>query len=343
MVPPLPAPAAAPVSPQPVWSIIQGHTSYWVTHAAVQLGVFAALDGRQRSAAQLGETLPAATPQLEVLLDALVGLQLLDRSGDDYMLTPVSAGYLVPGGERYLGDLVLHSGGRQDNWPLLAGTVASGAPVFPVDEDVRFWRDIAQATFSTQHALARRTAEVAGLCGDAPLRILDVGAGAAPWAVALLQALPDATAVATDLPEVADLAGESAMRHGVLDRLAVQPGDYRTALFPSGSFDVVVLAHVVRTEGERAAPRLVQRAAAWLRPGGTLLLADYVVDDERRSNLTALLLGVTMMANTIAGRTFTESRHREWLADAGFTGVELLQPLPNAQVFLARRGGAADA
>lgn len=329
-------------SPAAVWSIIQGHTRFWVTQAAVKLGVFDGLRDGGRTAAELATFLPATRPHLDVLLDALVGLELLQRSGEVYTLAPVSAAYLTPGGERYMGDLMLHSFGRQENWPLLAGTVSGGAPMFPLDEDVRFWRDIARATFSTQHALARRTAALVGLHGDAPLHVLDVGAGAASWAVALLEALPNASAVANDLAEVVSLAWNAAAEYGVASRLMVEAGDFRVAAFAPAGFDVVVLANVLRTEGETGAPQLLRRARRWLRPGGTLLLADYVVDDERRENLTALLLGVVMMANTICGRTFTEREFRSWLRDAGFTGVELLEPLPNNHVFVARRPESRD-
>jgi precorrin-6B methylase 2 len=332
------APSAPAATPAAVWSIIHGFTQYWVANAAVQLGVFGALRDGPRSAAHLAATLPASAPQLEVLLDALVGTGLLDRAGDDFALTEVSTTFLVPGAERYMGGLLLHSPGRQENWPLLAGTVGSGAPVFPVDEDVRFWRDIDAAAFATQHALARRTVELCGMRGDEPLRILDVGAGAAPWSVALLQALPQATALANDLPEVVDLARESAERHGVGERLRTEPGDFRMLSFGHQRHDVVVLANVVRTEGEVGAPRLLRRAADWLRPGGRMVVADYFLDEERRSNSTALLLGVTMMANTISGRTFTVSRHLHWLRDAGLSAVELLEPLPGAQVLVARHG-----
>ena len=333
----------APVTPAAVWSIIQGYTGYWVSNAAVQLGVFAALaDGSARTAHELATELAAAPAQLEVLLDALVGVGLLERSDAGYALSEVSRRFLVPGGESYMGDLLVHSPGRHENWPLLAGTVSSGVPVFPVDEDTVFWRTLARATFTTQHALAARTAELAGLHGDAALRILDVGAGAAPWAIALLQALPHAHAVANDLPDVVGLAEEQAGRLGVGDRLATRGGDYRSVVLAPGDFDVVVLANVVRTEGADRAPLLLARAANWLRPGGTLVIADYFVDAGGRGSTAALLLGATMMANTINGRTFTEQRFRGWLHDAGLPDVEVLEPIPGARVMLARRGGRRD-
>ena len=332
-------PVAAPLAgPAVVWSIIQGHTRYWVTNAAVRLGVFAALQSGGRSVAELSTTLPASPQHLEVLLDALVGIGLLERAGEAYLLGDTAAELLVPGRERYMGDLVLHSPGRHENWPLLAETVESGRPAHPVDEDVRFWRDIAAAAFTTQLALARRTAQIAGLCGEAPLRILDCGAGAAPWSVALLEAMPNATAVADDLPGVAALARESARVHGVAARLTVQEGDFQLTDFGAAGFDVVVLANVVRTEGGECAPRLLLRAASWLKPGGTMLIADYFLDEDRRAAQTALLLGATMMANTRRGRTFTVEQHRRWLADAGFDSVDVVEPLPNAQVLVARRG-----
>jgi hypothetical protein len=102
----------------------------------------------------------------------------------------------------------------------------------------------------------------------------------------------------------------------------------------------VVLANVVRTEGEVGAPVLVRRAATWAKPSGVVLIADYFVDDERRSAVTALFLGLTMMANTRHGATFTLSRYRSWLDAAGLPEVGVLEPAPGAQVLVARREAA---
>jgi 2-polyprenyl-3-methyl-5-hydroxy-6-metoxy-1,4-benzoquinol methylase len=335
------SPAQQAVSPAAIWSIIQGHTRYWAVEAAVRLGVFDAVASGKRRAADVAQSCAAAPAQLRVLLDALVAAGMLTRDGDDYELTAESEAFLVRSSGRYMGDLVLHSPGRHENWLTLADAVRRGEPSAPIDDDEAFWCDIASATWSVQHELASRTVVVSGLSkSDAPLRILDVGAGGAPWAIALLEALPHATAVVNDLPQVIAVARSAAERVGLLDRVTFAAGDYRQMSQPDGAFDIVVLANVVRTEGEVGAPVLVRRAATWAKPSGVVLIADYFVDDERRSAVTALFLGLTMMANTSHGATFTLSRYRSWLDAAGLPEVGVLEPAPGAQVLVARREAA---
>ena len=62
--------------------------------AAVSLGIFDSLEEGPKSLATLAETLDLNPDALERLLDACIGLHLLDRRGDDYENTPVASTYL---------------------------------------------------------------------------------------------------------------------------------------------------------------------------------------------------------------------------------------------------------
>ena len=169
--------------------------------------------------------------------------------------------------------------------------------------------------------------------------MVDLGAGAAPWAIALLEVFPGAQAIVNDLPDVVPLTEAMLAEHGVLERARLLPGDYRRVPLAAEAFDVAVLGHVCRAEGEDGARALIARAADALRPGGTLVVADHFVDDAREASVNARLLGVTMMANTRHGATFTRREFREWLGSAGLVRVELLEPLPFTEVMLARKEG----
>lgn len=330
-----PSPQAGPAV---VWELIQGHTRYWTVATAVRLGVFAAISGGGRTGAAIAASCGADPVRLGGLLDALVGIGLLRRDGEDLALDDVAAAFLAPGGPAYMGDLVLHAPGVEENWPHLAETIRGGAPAHPVDDDAGFWRAIARATFPVQYALACRTAVVAGLgAGAAPERVLEIGAGAAPWTIGLLEAMPQATAVVNDLPAVIGEARASIERHGLSARVAFADGDYRDMTLPAGAFDLAVLANVVRSEGDAGARALLRRVFGCLRPGGAVLVADYFVDQGRAEAVTALLLGVTMIANTRHGATFTVGTYRAWLEQAGFGEVRLLRVAAGAEVLLARR------
>jgi len=177
--------------------------------------------------------------------------------------------------------------------------------------------------------------------GSAP-RLLDLGAGGAPWAIAVLTACPDGHAVVNDLEGVLDVARRTTAEHGVADRCEFRPGDYFEIDVEPGAYDLVVLGHVCRAEGADGARRLIHRASDALRPGGRVIVADYFQDPERKLNPHAVLMGVTMMANTVNGFTFTTEQFAGWLAEAGFVEPRLLEPIAFQQCMIATKATRGD-
>lgn len=323
----------AGADPAEVWRTIAGYQFYWAAVAAVELGLFDALASSPLDPGQLAPRLGCEPGRLSSLCDVLVASGLLTRSaeavGAGYGLGDSARAFLVSGAERSMKDLLLRSPGPWENWPRLASTLRGADPPCPADG--AFYAALVKATFPTQYAAARVLASRMPSAGF----VLDLGAGAAPWSIAILEAFPDARAVAVDLPEVVPAAEETTSSHGVRDRVEIVAGDYWHTDIDNATFDVVVLAHVLRAEGRRA-PDLVRRAASALAPGGTLVVADYFVDDDRTGPVNSLLLGLTMMTATPEGRTFTRSEHRGWFADAGLADVECHQLTPGQEVMTAR-------
>ena len=146
------------------------------------------------------------------------------------------------------------------------------------------------------------------------LRLADVGTGSGCLAVALAHELPHADVVATDISAAAlEVAARNAARHHVADRMRFVEGDLLQSLIPapdqrvSEGFDVVVsnppyiaqaagstLQREVRdhepalalfggVHGTEIYSRLIQQAAAALRPRGILILElGYGAADEVR-------------------------------------------------------------
>jgi SAM-dependent methyltransferase len=227
----------------------------------------------------------------------------------------------------------------------LADTVRHGRPATPIEDDpAAFYVPLVEGTFTTMLRCATRADLKIRYSALSAPRVLDLGAGGAPWAIAILNACPDATAVVNDLEGVIDVARAKTAERGVADRCELRPGDFHRIDIEPGHYDLVVLGHVCRTEGADGARHLIARAFEALRPEGRLLLADYFPDMERKFNPHAVLMGTTMMASTTRGFTFTHQQFSEWLRDAGFEAIRLVEPIGFQQTFVAtrpRNGGNA--
>jgi SAM-dependent methyltransferase len=323
----------------PVWAAIEGLGRYHVLLAALELGVFDALQGDEgRDAGALADHLGVSPPHLASLLDAVVALGLLEKVGDRYGLNDTARRYLVGSGPACMADLIPVAPGPQHNWTALADTVRRGRPARPIEDDpVAFYVPLVEGTFTTMLRTASRLDAKVRYSTSPAARVLDVGAGGAPWTIAILSACEQATAVVNDLDGVLDVARRKTAEYAVSDRCEFRPGDYFEIEVEPASYDVVVLGHVCRAEGAGGAARLIGRAFDALRPGGRVIVADYFQDPERKLNPHAVLMGVTMMANTRNGLTFTTDEFGAWLRGAGFGDLRLIEPIGFQQCMIATK------
>ncbi|CAB4362386.1 MAG: methyltransferase domain-containing protein [Actinobacteria bacterium] len=323
----------------PVWGIVQGFGSYWTLVAAIDLGIF---DGVERlnkcTVAQLAGVLSVSEPHLRHVCDALVTFGFLDQIDDLYELSETAERYLCTNGAASMASLIRVAPGPHRNWEQLADTVRTGRVATPIEDDPEaFYGPLVDATFVTQHRAATRLGWRSGWQRRSGLRVLDLGAGRAPWAIAVLEQSEGSTAVVNDLTRVLTDARDTIESRGLTDRVEFRPGDFHQIEIEENAFDLVVLGHVCRTEGDAGARALVERAWRALRPGGQLLLADYFADNERKYNPFGVQMGLTMMTNTRAGGLLTNDQVAGWLRDTGFVALRLIEPIGFQFVYVADR------
>jgi ubiquinone/menaquinone biosynthesis C-methylase UbiE len=330
-----------PPAAAPVWAAIEGLGRYHVLLAAVELDVFDALRECGPSAAPvLADRLGVSPPHLASLLDGVVALGLLDKVRDVYDLNDTAKRYLVSDGPACMADLIAVAPGPHENWARLADTVRRGRPATPIEDDPEaFYVPLVEGTFTTMWRTATRADLKMRYSTTPAVRVLDLGAGGAPWSIAMLTACPQGSAVVNDFPAVLDVARRKAAEFAVAERCEFRPGDYFEIDIEPDSYDIVVLGHICRAEGAAGAQQLIARAFDALRPGGRVVLADYFCDPERKLNPHAVLMGATMMASTVNGLTFTTDEFATWLRAAGFTDLRLIEPIGFQQAFIATKYG----
>lgn len=129
-----------------------------------------------------------------------------------------------------------------------------------------FWRQL------TQRVTLPWALRFASLPDDA--RVLEVGSGGGFNAEVMLDRFPRWRLVATDYdPDMVALCAERLARFG--DRVEVRQADATALPLPDGSFDIVVSIFVWHHVEDW--PRAISECERVLRPGGRLLLVDFVV------------------------------------------------------------------
>jgi ubiquinone/menaquinone biosynthesis C-methylase UbiE len=309
--------------------------------AAVELDVFTHLAQGRQTLPSLAKGCGASRRGLRVLLNALVAQEFLRKSGSRYWLQAEAARYLVRGQSDYLGEYVIRLRAPWNEWKHLAGVVRTGRPrraINRVDLGKRFFPKLAQALFPGNFLTAKEVApRIAPGPGNRNWKILDVACGAAPWSMAFAIRDPSVRVVALDLPEVLKVTRRFAVRHEVRRQYEFLAGDWNGLDFGPNRYDLVVLGHILHSEGVRRSRTLVRRCYRSLKKGGRLLIVEINPDDQRASPRFPLVFAVNMLMFTEQGDTYTFGEIRSWCQAAGFHRITRLASPSVSPLILARK------
>jgi cyclopropane fatty-acyl-phospholipid synthase-like methyltransferase len=301
-----------------------------ILHTAVGLGVFEALSARQLPAAAVSRKLHTDRRATEMLLNALVALQLLRKRGELYALTPLSRRYLLAGSEDYIGNIVMHGSNNWENWGRLEEAVRTGKPVKkrkPRRRDPAKHRDFILAMHDSSRRKAKAIAEKLRLRKAASL--LDVGGGPGTYSVYFCLEHPRLRASVYDFAETLPITDEITCRYGVEERVSCIAGDFTKDPIP-GTFDVVWCSNIIHSYEPAENRRLLKKLHRATSPGGQILIQDFVLNKDRTSPIFAARFALNMLINTDSGATYSYPEIREWLENAGYTKATMLRiSLPN--------------
>jgi ubiquinone/menaquinone biosynthesis C-methylase UbiE len=125
-------------------------------------------------------------------------------------------------------------------------------------------------------------------------------------------------------------------KFGARDRFDFVEGDLLEANFGSG-YDVATLGHILHSEGEQRGRQLLKKTFRALKSGGTIAIAEWLVNDNRTKPLPSLMFSVQMLVNTETGDTFSFNEIKSWLEDAGFKKVRKLEAPGPSPLILATK------
>ncbi len=313
-------PPQAPWGPERVQATASAYWQSCALHAAVSTGLAAALAQSPAGLEELRQRLVLDRRGLAILLRALVGLELVEELGGLYSLNPDAAPFLTPGQPKDMTNLVLHMSDMVPDWAQLADCVRTGRPVDRPEHEApgpnpgreHFYRAMRDNARQMARGLAARLGLQAGQ------GLLDMGGGPGVYALTFVEETPGLSATVFDLPGAEPYFHEEEEAHpGAVARFLA--GDYLRDQVGGGPYDWAWLSQVLHGQGPGECAVMLAKAAEALRPGGRLVVQEFVV--EKPGHPFSGLFGLNMLVNTPQGWAYTHEELTGMLAAAGLVEV----------------------
>jgi ubiquinone/menaquinone biosynthesis C-methylase UbiE len=325
----MPTPASAPMTPERIFQLAWGFAPPLILEAAIRHRVFDVLDEGPKTLQEIQTATGASERGLRAIVNFLVGLDFLSKQADGkFALAPESAAFLVSTKPSFQGGFIRHTSTQLvPNWLQLNDVVATGKPAVAVNQQgpgSEFFQELVNDIFPMSYPVAKELAAHLQIhAAAAPVSVLDLAAGSGVWGIALAQSSAQVRLTAVDWPAVIPVTQAMVARFGLADRFSYREGDLQEADFGSG-YNVATLGHILHSEGAARSKALLKKTFEALASGGTIAIAEFLVNAERTGPINGLTFAINMLVNTDCGDTFSFEEISGWLKDVGFADARTL-------------------
>jgi acetylserotonin O-methyltransferase len=314
----------------PILELIDAFRRSKTMSTAVSMGVFEALHEGPADVAALSTRLGTKEDALERLLDACVGMGLLRRQDGTYANQPIAETYLCDQSPYSLSGYVRYSDEALfPLWANLADAVRESADRWT--QTFGWHGSLFDHFFKTE---ARKRSFLRGMHGFGQLsspaivaaydlsdfrRMADLGGATGHLAMAACERYPQLRATVFDLPPVIEVAREYLDASSARDRIELMPGDFFEDDLPAA--DLYSLGRILHDWREDKIRLLLRKVGRALPPGGGLLIAERLLDEDKSGPTPAHMQSLNMLVCT-EGKERTLSEYTALLGEAGFASVE---------------------
>lgn len=296
---------------------------------ALEMGMFDAIAAAGEKGADLATIKDGCgvdAPRVQTLLTSLVAIKCLRR--DDagvYTLSPNTAKFMVSSSRQFYGDYLRYQIGQQF-YPRMGG-LPDAMKLGKAPSYASWFSDpaVAQTYTQAQHNgsvatakyLVKKKLELGGITS-----MLDVGGGSGAFSYVFVANTPGLQSTILELPEVCR-TGEgirAQQEEDVKKRVTFKELDATSPNWPvdDGSFELVLMSYISGSVPEPIIAELYTNAFKALKPGGRLLVHDFMVDDTLDGPALGALWGLQHVTVNVDGLGLCPKEIIARMGKAGF-------------------------
>ncbi len=265
-----------------------------------------------KTAGDIARTAGIDSRATEILLDAIVALGLLKKTGTRYRNTLTAKQFLLKDSPWYQGDMLRHADFLWKNWSDLDKVVKTGLPNRPaVSDNEPFIKAMHNNAILRVHNVIKNI-DLRGV-----KKALDLGGGPGTYSTELARQGIEVTLF--DLPDTIRIArkvlGETKSRN-----ITFRTGDFLTDDMGSG-YDLVFISQILHSLSPEQSRILLEKSRSSLNPKGKIAIQEFLLDKNRAHPVAGTLFSVNMLVNTPSGRSYSPQELKSWLKSSGFIRI----------------------
>jgi ubiquinone/menaquinone biosynthesis C-methylase UbiE len=332
------------LSPRPLMRILGDFANSQILDAALEYDFFTLIHKGFKSAEDISREAGTDPRATRIVLDSLPALGLIEKREGKYLLTPTAEVFLVQGKPSYVGDFRHVALALWDGMAHLKESLKTGKPLSRMDTgtELQVWEKLVLGIIVIAEPAAKALCDVLKIGGALKgIKVLDIAGGSSIFGMTILSRDPTASVTQLDWPNVNAVAKKLNRERGLDGKIRFIDGEHHTAALESNHYDLVLASNFCRFESPQGNQELFTKAYKALKADGTLVVNDFVPNEERTEPTFALRFSVYTLTHTPEGECWTLSQYSDWLKKAGFNSVEthsdIPKTLPGTTLILAKK------
>lgn len=291
---------------------------------ANELDVFTFIEKKFNTSEAIAKQIKADEDALERLLNALCAAKFVVKKKNKYFNTSLTSKFLAKSGKDYIGETLLHHSNLWKTWSYLTETVKRGQRFKnKALEKEKSSPKSHNAFIMAMHNNAKFKAGI--LANKINLKniktLIDIGGGPGTYAIYFALKNKNLNCVVYDLAKTTKISEKIIKKYGLQKRIKTFSGDFLKDTLPK-DFDAAILSSIVHIYNKEENIGLFKKVFNCLRPGGRIIIKDYVADNDGISPYYAAFFSINMLVATKGGSVYTERQLKQWLLQAGFKNIK---------------------